>query len=144
MSSLWTPGGERPVPPASAQSPEAGRGAAPPEPSEEELRAELAAMQQQLARTPAAVVVANHCFGLFELAALHLGLQPPQLDQAQLAIDALAAVVEGLDGRLAEAEPQLKQGLAQLRMAFVQIRAANLGAPGAPGAPGTATPSEEA
>lgn len=88
----------------------------------------MAALQQQLAETPAAAVVANHCFGLFELAALHLSLHPPTLSEASLAIDALAALVEGLAGRLGEPEPQLKQGLAQLRLAFVQIRAATLGA----------------
>ena len=56
----------------------------------------MAELREQLARTPAEVVVANHAFGLFELAALHLSLQPPQLDQARLAIDALAALVDGL------------------------------------------------
>jgi hypothetical protein len=71
--------------------------------------------------------VANHCFGLFELAALPLSLAPPQLSEASLAIDALAALVEGLTGRLGEHEGQLKEALASLRLAFVQIRAANLG-----------------
>jgi len=83
----------------------------------------MAELQAQLARAPAEVVVANHAFGMFELAALHLSLQPPQLEQARLAIDALAAVVEGLPGRLGEAERQLSDGLAQLRLAFVQVRA---------------------
>ena len=96
----------------------------------------MAAVRDELAKTPAALVVANHCFGLFELAALHLSLQPPQLAEAQLAIDALAAIVEGLSGRLSEPEPQLKEALAQLRMAFVQVRAANLGAAPPPDHPG--------
>jgi hypothetical protein len=82
----------------------------------------MARMQEELAKTPVEVVVANHAFGLFELAALHLSLQPPQLDQARLAIDALAALVEGLAGRLGEHEGQLRDGLAQLRMAYVQIK----------------------
>jgi hypothetical protein len=82
----------------------------------------MARMQEELAKTPVEVVVANHAFGLFELAALHLSLQPPQLDQARLAIDALAALVEGLAGRLGEHEAQLRDGLAQLRMAYVQIK----------------------
>jgi hypothetical protein len=82
----------------------------------------MADLQDQLARTPAEVVVANHAFGLFELAALHLSLQPPQLDQARLAIDSLGALVEGMAGRLGEPEAQLLEGLAQLRLAFVQIR----------------------
>jgi hypothetical protein len=81
-------------------------------------------LRDQLAATPAAVVVANHAFGLFELAALHLSLQPPQLEQARLAIDALAALVDGLGSRLGDAAPQLSDGLSQLRMAFVQIHAA--------------------
>ena len=84
-------------------------------------------LQQQLAETPASAVVANHCFGLFELAALHLSLAPPQLAEATVAIDALSAVVEALSGRLGEHEGQLKEGLASLKLAFVQIRAANLG-----------------
>jgi hypothetical protein len=81
-------------------------------------------LREQLAQTPAEVVVANHAFGLFELAALHLSLQPPQLDQARLAIDALAALVDGLGSRLGEASSQLSDGLSQLRMAYVQIHAA--------------------
>jgi len=120
MSSLWTPGGEQPVGREAAGEPQR-------ELTEEEVAAEMAAIRDQLAKTPAAAVVANHCYGLFELAALHLSLQPPQLPEAQLAIDALAAVVEGLSGRLGEHESNLKEGLAQLRLAFVQIRAANLG-----------------
>jgi hypothetical protein len=103
------------------------------EPSEEELAAQLAQMQEQLARTPAEIVIANHAFGLFELAALHLSQQPPKLDQARLAIDALGALVEGMTGRLGTHEPELIQGLGQLRLAFVQISAAQAGAGGEPG-----------
>lgn len=129
MSSLWTPGGERPVggdaPVAPGVSP-AGSGGPPPEPdgpeTEEELEAKMAELRRQLAATPASVVVANHCFGLFELAALHLSLQPPQLDEAQIAIDALGAVVEGLAGRLDEEEANLREGLTQLRLAYVQMK----------------------
>src|SRR5437870_8562991 len=132
MSSLWTPGGERPVGRESSQpsqpsersssQPSApGPGPGLQEPTEEELAAQLDQLRQQLADTPAEVVIANHAFGLFELAALHLSLHPPQLDQARVAIDALAALVEGLAGRLGEPEQQLKDALAQLRMAYVQI-----------------------
>jgi hypothetical protein len=130
MSSIWTPGGERPVPRADAPVAEPAGGAyddGGQELTQEEYEAQMAALQQQLAETPAADVVANHCFGLFELAALHMSLRPPQLGEASLAIDALAALVDGLAGRLGEHESQLKEGLASLRLAFVQIRAANLG-----------------
>lgn len=145
MSSIWTPGGEHQVPreqpgpgadPPRSQDPASGgssmgpaagpgqAGAPAGTPTEEELAEHLQALQDQLLRTPAAVVVANHAFGLFELAALHLGTEPPQLAEAQLAIDALGALVEGLRGRLGEQEAQLAEGLTQLRLAYVQIRAA--------------------
>ena len=48
-------------------------------------------------------MIANHCYGLFELAAVYLSSVPPKLEDAQLAIDALAAIVEGLGERLAPA-----------------------------------------
>ena len=70
---------------------------------------------------PVEVVVANHCYGLFELAAVYLSQQPPLLDQARLAIDALGCLVDGLEGRLGEAEGALKEGLTNLRLAYVQI-----------------------
>jgi hypothetical protein len=117
MSTLWTPDGERPVGRERAEpAPEP-----PPQAVDPETAAEIDELRQQLAETPAEVVVANHAFGLFELAALHLSLQPPQLDQAKLAIDAFAALVEGLTGRMGEFGPQLLDGLAQLRLAYVQI-----------------------
>lgn len=123
MSSLWTPGGERPIPPAGSE--DVAEHDAPL--TEDEVREQMAALREELAKTPAAAVVANHAYGLFELAALHLSLQPPQLGEAQLAIDALGALVEGMAGRLGEHDANLKEGLAQLRLAFVQIRATNLG-----------------
>lgn len=81
----------------------------------------MAELTEQMARTPAEVVVANHAYGMFELAALHLSQKPPKLDQARIAIDAMVALVDGMAGRLGEAEPQLKDGLGQLRMAYVEI-----------------------
>ena len=135
MSSLWTPGGERPVrrePEPQAPSPPAGGGDGDDDGDlDPETAAQMAELAEELARTPAAVVVANHCFGLFELAALHLSQQPPQLDQATVAIDALGAVVEALKGRLGENEEPLHDGLAQLRLAYVQIKAAIGTQPGA-------------
>jgi hypothetical protein len=85
------------------------------------MLAQLDALRQQLADAPAEAVVANHAYGLFELAAVHLSTAPPQLPQARLAIDALAAVVEGLEGRLGEAEPSLRDGLSQLRLAYLEV-----------------------
>jgi hypothetical protein len=78
-------------------------------------------MRAELANAPAEVVVANHCYGMFELAALYLSQQPAQLREASLAIDALGSLLDGLEGRLGEAEPQLRDALSQLRLAYVQI-----------------------
>jgi hypothetical protein len=78
-------------------------------------------MREQLAQAPAELVIANHAMGLWELAALHLSNKPPQLPQAQLAIDALTALLDGMQGRLGEDEHSLRDGLAEIRMAYVQI-----------------------
>lgn len=86
---------------------------------------DVEALRRQLAEAPADVVVANHCYGLFELAALYLSAAPPRLDQAKIAIDALGFIVDGLGERLGEAHASLRDALAQLRLAFVQISAAN-------------------
>ncbi len=136
MSSIWTPGGERPVPPKPpAHEPEAApepgvdaeRGELTPE-EQAQLEAELEAMQHEVASTPASVVIANHAVGLFQLAAIHLNQRPPNLAEGRLAIDAMAALVEGMAGRLGDEEQPLRDGLAQLRMAFVQLNAGG-GAP---------------
>jgi hypothetical protein len=148
MSTLWTPEGERPIrrdPPASSPPPASGGPSRPPgdddEPTEAEMRAEMEQLREQLARTPAEVVVANHAFGLFELAALHLSLQPPQLEQARLAIDALAALVDALGTRLEDAGVQLAEGLSQLRLAYVQIHAAEQARSGGGGTPAAGAPA---
>jgi hypothetical protein len=79
----------------------------------------------RLAAVPAEVVVVNHAMGLYELAAIHLSSQPPQLPQASLAIDALAALVDGLGDRLGDDIVTLREALATLRMAFVQVSSTN-------------------
>ena len=43
------------------------------------------------------------------------------LFQARLAIDGLGALLDGLQGRLGEAEPALLESLSQLRLAFVRL-----------------------
>src|SRR3954464_3638093 len=120
MSSLWTPGGERPV----GGAPGDGIGSDDPTdltPDQEQLLGELQAAREQLASTPASLVVANHAIGLFQLAAIHLDREPPNLEDAKLAIDALSALVDGLQGRLGEEEETLRDARAQLQMAFVQV-----------------------
>jgi hypothetical protein len=147
MSGLWTPDGERP-PPERSDPPvdvSVAEGAEPRrEPTEEEaaMLAELAQAEEQLLAAPVEDVVANHCYGLFQLAALHLGQDPPRLDAARLAIDALAAIVESLGNRLGQSADALRDGLAQIRLAYVQI-AGVTNAAGAPVKEDLTEPSTE-
>jgi hypothetical protein len=135
MSSLWTPSGEhfpKKEGDDAASPPDNGEGDTDvTQPSREPLtdeqaaaQAEVDAMRAQLAHTPAEVVVANHCYGLFELAAIYLSQSPPMLFQARLAIDGLGYLLDGLRGRLGEAEPALLESLSQLRLAFVSLEGA--------------------
>ena len=131
MSTFWTPSGERPIP---RDDPGATPSAPGPPPGDdaddlddEELQAELAAMQERMLRAPAAVVVANHCIGLIELAALHLGQDPPHLADASIAIDALAGILGAVGPRLGENGAPLNQALNQMRMAFIEAKAATGG-----------------
>jgi hypothetical protein len=89
-----------------------------------QLEAEVAALQEELAQAPASVVVANHAVGLFQLAAIHLNRKPPNLEDGKLAIDALAALVDGVGDRLGEEGAALQQGLTQLRLAYVSLQEA--------------------
>jgi hypothetical protein len=128
MSSLWTPSGEHFPKEESTEAPsspftpsgDADRSG----PSQAEAQAEVDAMRAELATTPAEVVVANHCYGLFELAAIYMSQTPPMLFQARLAIDGLGYLLDGLRGRLGEAEPSLRESLSQLRLAFVRLESA--------------------
>jgi len=85
--------------------------------------AELAKTKERLLTEPPHFVVANHAMGLFEFGALHLTVSPPNLGAAVLAIDAMACLVEGLEGRLGPDEETLQAALEQIRLAFVQIKA---------------------
>lgn len=140
--SLWTPDGEHEVPrdsggqqpgPASAAN-EAMADGIPGGPSLDDLSpeeraqaeamaAELAEARARLAETPSAVVVANHAMGLYELGAIHLSDNPPNLAEAKVAIDAMAAIVDALPGRLGEHEETLKAARGQIQMAFVELSA---------------------
>jgi hypothetical protein len=86
-----------------------------------EAEAELDEARQRLASVPAAQVVANHAMGLFELAAIHLSVNPANRADAALAIDALRALLEGVGDRLGEVAPTLRDALSQIQLAFVQV-----------------------
>jgi hypothetical protein len=126
--SLWTPDGERPVGrPAANERPQV----VPPDfdeltPEEqaeaEALAAEMAEVRRQVASAPAAVIVANHVMGLYELAAIHLSQDPPNFAEAAVGIDALVAVLDRLEGRLGENEPVLRDARSQLQVAYVELK----------------------
>ena len=133
MSTIWTPSGEYvpreeppkqpgPPPPPPAGGPEEGR-----EPTPEEIQAALEHARAVL-HTPVIEHIGGHAMALFELAALHLereaatgGEEKPDLAEAALAIDAMAALIEGLGDKLNPYRSQLENALNQLRMAFVQL-----------------------
>ncbi len=85
----------------------------------------LAEARARLADTPANIVVANHVVGLYELAAIHLGANPPRFDDARLAIDALAAIVDSLGNRLGDDHETFKDALANIRLVYVKLTTEN-------------------
>lgn len=82
----------------------------------------MAESRARLAQVPAEVVVTNHVMGLYELAAIHLSSMPPNLPSAALAIDAVACLVEGLEERLGDDAPTMRDALANIRLAFVSVK----------------------
>ncbi|MGH9132213.1 MAG: hypothetical protein ACRDWV_11225 [Acidimicrobiales bacterium] len=89
--------------------------------SPDDLAAHLGQLRQELADAPPEVVIANHGYGLFELAALHLALDPPRIGAARLATEGLASLLEGLKGRLGADELSLRDNLSQLRLALAKL-----------------------
>ena len=133
--SLWTPHGEHEVPrerPAPANPENQATGGIPGAPSLDDLSpeelaqaeamaAELAEARSRLADTPSSIVVANHAMGLYELAVIHLSNDPPNLRESKVAIDAMAAIVDALPGRLGEHEETLRAARSQIQLAFVEL-----------------------
>lgn len=141
--SLWTPGGEHQVPrpeptdstasdPTGASEPAGGPSLDDLSPEQraqaEQLASEMAEVRKQLLSAPAAVVVANHAMGLYELAAIHLSADKPDLDEARVAIDAFGALVDTLGDRLGDDSGTLRDALGQIRLAYVQVKGALEGA----------------
>ncbi len=91
----------------------------------EEAQRAMEDARSRLSDVPAEVVVTNHVMGLYELAAIHLSANPPDLEQSVLAIDAVACLVDGLGDRLGEEAPTMRDALNNIRLAFVQIKGAD-------------------
>lgn len=88
----------------------------------EQIEQAMADARMRLLDVPAEVVVTNHVMGLYELAAIHLSASPPHLTEAALAIDAVGCLVDGLGDRLGDEANTMRDALANIRLAFVQIR----------------------
>ncbi len=128
--SLWTPDGEIPIdrsgPPRGGAADMVGGPSLDDLSPEERAQAEafvreMAAVQEEIARTPIAQLVANHIGGFYELAAIKLSQVPPQLAEGKVAIDAMAAVLDAVGSRLGPDGATLRDALTQLQMAFVQL-----------------------
>jgi len=132
VSSLWTPSGGEPRPrpdPGGPAEPVPGEPGAEERVADEQVAEELRRVRAELATTSVADLVANHAIGLWQLAVLHLTPEedaPIRLSEAGLAIDAMAALLEGVGDRLGENEAPLRDALSQLRLAFVQVSSASL------------------
>jgi hypothetical protein len=90
---------------------------------EAQAMAALAEARERLAEVPVETMITNHAMGMWELAAIHLSAEPPDLTSAALAIDAFAAVIETLGERIGPEYDTLTAALSNIRMAFVQVRA---------------------
>jgi hypothetical protein len=88
----------------------------------EAMMLEMAEVQAQLASAPAAQVILNHLRGFYDLAGIHLSQDPPRFDEASLAIDAMAGVLDAIEPRLGDEGPMMRQALSQLQAAFIQLR----------------------
>lgn len=135
--SLWTPGGEVPVnrnnQPEPAEEPQYEDGIAglvggpslddlSPEEREqaEAMMAQMAEVQRQILSAPASQLVANHVIGFYELGMIHLAQDRPNLAEAKLAIDAMAAVLDVVGDRLGENGQALSEALTQAQMAYLE------------------------
>ncbi len=129
--SIWTPAGEHTPEPESGSptqsglDPSASPGGFDEEPMTEAEMAEMREMLAEVVATPVVAFLAQHAAQIHELALVHLSTASERgrvaISQAELAIDALGGIVEALGDRLGAASVPLREALAQVRVAFVQI-----------------------
>jgi hypothetical protein len=122
------PSPERPAPPEQPSQPpppvQGHEGAPPQAPPggervwtpEQEAEAQRAA--EEMAKVPAREWVLNVAVTLANVAGVKL--QDGQLEDAQLAIDAFAGMIDKIESHMGDAAPVLRQTLAQLQMAYAQ------------------------
>lgn len=124
--SIWTPSGEHEIP--DSQNPESDLDStAPTEASPEQQEAmarEFEETRQKIADAPPEQIIATHVIGLYELAFIHLRQDPPNLEAAKLAIDALGSIVDGVGERLGEYGGAMQNALTEIQMAYVKVNSA--------------------
>ena len=109
-----------PAPPGAPSTP--SRGDAPPGGAREvwtpEQEAEMQRLTQEIAQRASLEWVVNTALTLVNVAGTKLELG--QAPDAQLAIDALAGMLQSAGSRLGSAEQPLRQALAELQLNFAQ------------------------
>ncbi len=166
---IWTPSGEHEVPRDSggdpraappdqtsdvhASRPKSGDQTAGPPPGQpemdpqmqQEMEQQLAEIRQRILQTPIEAMLAQHFVGLYEIAAIHMSAEVPNLHSARLAINAMDGILSATEGELGDAEESMQSMLHQLRMAFVSASQNSDGtgetADGAPDAAGADDPA---
>jgi hypothetical protein len=121
------PSAPSPSPPPQPADPAPPEAAADPDLWTPEQEAEAMRVVEEIARVPAGDWIADSAIRLANVAGVKL--DRGSLGEAQLAIDALAGLIEQVGGRLGEAEAPLRQTLAQLQLAFAQTAAGPSQAP---------------
>jgi Domain of unknown function (DUF1844) len=99
------------------------------ETEQQQEREALEQMREQLASVSAGDVIAEAGLSLVALAYVRLGIPPEEheryrdLEAARVLIDALGGMLAGVEGRVGAAEAGLRDALARLRMAYVDVAA---------------------
>jgi hypothetical protein len=75
-----------------------------------------------LRAAPAETILGNHLFVLLQVAALRLGETPPHLDDAELVIDTVAAMLSAGGERLGEHVELYRSALAEVQQAYVRAK----------------------
>jgi len=137
LMTIWTPSGEHEIPRNSSDSPDqskqvkSGGQAAEPVGSgpdgeidpevQQQYEEQLAEISQRILETPIETMLAQHFVGLFEIAAIHLSADSPNLHNARLVINAMDGMMSATEGELGNAEEPMQSMLHQIRMAFVSV-----------------------
>ena len=116
------PAAETPAPAPAERSPSPEEQAPRPEADDlwtPEQEAEARKMAEEMAQVPSLDWVINVAVSLANAAGVKLNSR--QLEDARLAIDALAGLMGSVGSRLQDAETPLRQTLAELQMAYTQV-----------------------